>query len=886
MDEELVLDDEGTDFDEHKPKPNGPAGSEPVTYIQTSECTIKVAKKDKIPGKTMSIYNKQINEVKDEKDPIDEDIARNDPSVKAMQTSPPRDAVDIVASTTEEPVDTNNEDPVTQEDDVSQEEAEVDDDETRREEMPRKETSESTKNSTSSESESEEDRRKRKKKRKSSKKDRHRKPKKKKRTSKDTPERRLSPERYRSPIKQRSPNRRRSPSRQRDETRRGHNSNRSPDPTKRLTEETYKHIKNSIKMDAEKATLSARVREEKRMRELKEYRRRRSEERKESKVRKSVDELAEEYNANKKTEEDLRNRLEERQRRREANKISNERGPRQYKTRSRSNSRSRYPSASPICLQRQRGDDPRGDYYKRSNQQHNRRSGSRDERSRSHEKGHNIEKKYRRPERSNRRSTRSRSKSPENKDKTSNAGKDQRKNPEKPTGYKLDNPTTSKQEKRAKVEPSIKAESATPQSNNNVVKEMGEVEGLTPIKRTNSGNPEYQLEHATGPVEDRGEASLTSTEIRNPTTSQQQCSWNVKCEECDHVLTHKMLLHHHICNLHHCKHDCGAFFLVKDQKEIHEKICGIIPIDTACDDEVTNRLQEHCKTREQWKRMVNAFAEEEESPKTSTTNNARKQGNRSYDEEKPEGQNNERNKGQAAQVGTDSIEVIKEYTTKPKLKVGMLGFHPQRKEHIDADPHDPENKRFAQGEEEDERDLDNRFIPLSQDEKRTVCGLAYLSTRKNMQATFYREIKLGVDGLVKLIGNMHVALKKRDPPTYRHMYIWLQILLKREFDRINERLTPDKLTRTEDIDSTLKLVDKQITQIFDVAERMVVGEIEPSKQYEFASRVNRIIDKTENLREMIEEKASEDPASTPPSETETDSHPQYSPTPGLYSPHN
>ena len=77
-------------------------------------------------------------------------------------------------------------------------------------------------------------------------------------------------------------------------------------------------------------------------------------------------------------------------------------------------------------------------------------------------------------------------------------------------------------------------------------------------------------------------------------------------------------------------------------------------------------------------------------------------------------------------------------------------------------------------------------------------------------------------------------------------------------------------------------MDKQITQIFDVAERMEVGEIEPSKQYEFASRVNRIIDKTENLREMIEEKASEDPASTPPSETGTDSHPQYSPTPGLY----
>ena len=883
MDEELVLDDEGTDFDEHKPKPNEPAGSEPAANIQILERTLKVAKKDKVPGKTMSIYNKQISEVKDEKDPLDENIARNDPSVKAMQTSPPRESVDIVASTTEEPADTNNEDPVTQEDDVSQEEAEVDNNEPTREVIPRKETSESNKNSTSSESESEEDRRKRRKKRKSSKKDRHRKPKKKKRTSENTPEKRSSPERYRSPTKQRSPNRPRSPNRQRDETSGSHKRNKSPDSTKRLTEETYKHIKNSIKMDAEKATLSARVKEEKRIRELEEYRRRRSEERKESRVKKSVNELAEEYNANKRTEEDLRKRLEERQRRREASKINNERGPRQYRTRSRSNSRSRYPNSSPICLQRQRGDDPRGDHHKRSIQQHNRRSGSREARSRSHERSHNIEKKYKRPERSNRRSTRSRSKSPGNKDKTGSAGKGRGKNSGRTTGYKLDNPSTSKQEERVRAEPSMKAESAIHQSNNNLVEEMGDVEGLTPNKQTKSGNPEYQPEQATGPIEDKSEASLTSTEMRNPATNQQQCGWNVKCEECNNVLTHRMLLHHHICKLHHCKHDCGAFFLVKDQKEIHEKICSIIPMDVACDDEVTNKLQEHCKTREQWKRMVNAFDEEEEDTKTSTTSNDRKQSSKSHGEEKPGGRDNERNKGQAAQVGTDSIEVIKEYTTKPKLKVGMLGFHPQqKKEHIDADPHDPENKRFAPGEEEDERDLDNRFIPLSQDEKRTVCGLAHLSSRKNMQATFHREIKLGVDGLVKLIGNMHVALKKRDPPTYRHMYIWLQILLKREFDRISDKLTPEKLTRTEDIDSTLKLVDKQITQIFEVAERMEVGEIEPSKQYEFAKRVNRIVDKTENLREMIEEKASEDPASTPPSETGTDSHPQYSPTPGLY----
>ena len=200
MDEELVLDNE-ENFDEPKPKPNKPTGSEPAAITQTFECTINVAKKEKIPGKTMSIYNKQINEVKDEEDPINEDMARNDPNIKAMQTSPPRGALNIVASTTEEPVDTNNEEPVTQEDDESQEEADIDGDETVGEEITIKESSESAKNSTSSESESEEDRRKRKKRRKSSKRDRHRKPKKRKRTSRYSPERRSSPERYRSSTK-------------------------------------------------------------------------------------------------------------------------------------------------------------------------------------------------------------------------------------------------------------------------------------------------------------------------------------------------------------------------------------------------------------------------------------------------------------------------------------------------------------------------------------------------------------------------------------------------------------------------------------------------------------------------------------------------------------
>ena len=138
-----------------------------------------------------------------------------------------------------------------------------------------------------------------------------------------------------------------------------------------------------------------------------------------------------------------------------------------------------------------------------------------------------------------------------------------------------------------------------------------------------------------------------------------------------------------------------------------------------------------------------------------------------------------------------------------------------------------------------------------------------------MEPIFYREIKWGVSGLVKLIGNMHAALIKRDPKTYRHMYLWIQVHLKREFDRISKDSTSEMLTKTEDIDSTLSLIERQIVQIFGVAESLRAGEIQPGLQYHLGARTDLIAKKAEKLRILISEKASESPEKLSPNSQAT-----------------
>ena len=116
----------------------------------------------------------------------------------------------------------------------------------------------------------------------------------------------------------------------------------------------------------------------------------------------------------------------------------------------------------------------------------------------------------------------------------------------------------------------------------------------------------------------------------------------------------------------------------------------------------------------------------------------------------------------------------------------------------------------------------------------------------------YDDIKLGVSGLTRLVGNMHAGLIKRDPKEFRHTYIWIQIQLKREFDRLSTDYTPDKLMRTEDIEHTISFVERQ-------AIKCKMGEIPPNKLDKLRVRTGFLVQKTKKLNALLEDLASNSP---------------------------
>ena len=63
---------------------------------------------------------------------------------------------------------------------------------------------------------------------------------------------------------------------------------------------------------------------------------------------------------------------------------------------------------------------------------------------------------------------------------------------------------------------------------------------------------------------------------------------------------------------------------------------------------------------------------------------------------------------------------------------------------------------------------------------------------------------------------MHAGLYKRDPIDFKHNYIWIQVQLRREFDRITTEYPPDK-RREEEIEDTIAFVTKQILDMFTMA---------------------------------------------------------------------
>ena len=178
------------------------------------------------------------------------------------------------------------------------------------------------------------------------------------------------------------------------------------------------------------------------------------------------------------------------------------------------------------------------------------------------------------------------------------------------------------------------------------------------------------------------------------------------------------------------------------------------------------------------------------------------------------------------------------------------------------DIHDPNNKRYKKGTKELEMELENAFRPLYPDERRAVVGLANLDSRKSLEIIIHDEIKLGIAGLSRLVGNLHAGLYKRDPKDFRHNYIWIQIQLKREFDRISTEYSPDKLTKTEDIEHTISFVTKQILDMFAMAIKLEKREIPNNKLENLRVKTKFMALKSQKLNKVLEDLASNSPKRT------------------------
>ena len=80
------------------------------------------------------------------------------------------------------------------------------------------------------------------------------------------------------------------------------------------------------------------------------------------------------------------------------------------------------------------------------------------------------------------------------------------------------------------------------------------------------------------------------------------------------------------------------------------------------------------------------------------------------------------------------------------------------------------------------------------------------------------------------MGNLHAGLYKRDPIDFKHNYIWIQVQLRREFDRITTEYSPNK-QREEEIEDTIAFVTKQILDMFTMAGGLNRKDV-PQKQLE------------------------------------------------------
>ena len=346
------------------------------------------------------------------------------------------------------------------------------------------------------------------------------------------------------------------------------------------------------------------------------------------------------------------------------------------------------------------------------------------------------------------------------------------------------------------------------------------------------------------------EKTKTSKAVDKP--SDEGCGWVYHCDKCNTDLTHQKLAHHHLCNLHRCRYGCGSLFAGENLKINHEKVCQMFPESFEMEEEVINNITKYCQDMVDWRLMIGLLVNYKTKKDKPLQEASNQHENNSKDDKNVKG---------------DGIEIIKEtgpskeHQNKRGLVLGQLGYTRTGKDdtRVKTDIYDPENKRFKKGPKDLEMELENGFRQLYPDERRAVVGLANLDTRKSLEIITNEEITLAIKGLSRIVGNLHAGLYKRDPIDFKHNYIWIQVQLRREFDRISTEYSPDKRTKSEEIEDTITFVTKQILDMFAMAIKLDKKDILHKQLENLRVKTKFMALKTQKLYKVFEDLTSDNP---------------------------
>ena len=131
--------------------------------------------------------------------------------------------------------------------------------------------------------------------------------------------------------------------------------------------------------------------------------------------------------------------------------------------------------------------------------------------------------------------------------------------------------------------------------------------------------------------------------------------------------------------------------------------------------------------------------------------------------------------------------------------------------------------------------------------------LKYKNTRKSLEIITNEEITLAIKGLSRIVGNLHAGLYKRDPIDFKHNYIWIQVQLRREFDRITTEYSPDKQRKEEEIEDTIAFVTKQILDMFSMAGTLNKEDVPKNLLEKLKVETKFMMLKTQKLFKVFEE---------------------------------